>query len=287
MEYRTYKDDVSLSVIGCGGVLLMGYDQDASDRIVSECRDHGVTYFDVAPSYGDGEAEMRMGPALEPYRKECFLACKTTKRDAEAASAEFYQSLDRLRTDHFDLYQLHAIFSVKEDVDAAFAPGGVMEFLIKRKAEGRIRYLGFSAHSTEAALAALARYPFDSVLFPLNYACFLSNGFGKEILETATRQGAACMALKALARQQWQPGDARREQSKCWYEPHEDPELLRLAARWTLSQQVTAIVPSGELYQFRHALEAAEGPLGPLSTEEQQKLTADLASLSPIFPQQG
>lgn len=285
MEYRKYKDDVTLSVVGCGGVLLMGYDQKDADGIVSECADHGINYFDVAPSYGDGEAEILMGPALEAYRKRSFLACKTNKRSAEEGAFEFRQSLERLRTDYFDLYQLHGIFHTDADVDAAFKKGGVMDFLIERKKEEQIRYLGFSTHSTEAAVRAMDRYDFDSILFPVNYACFLKNGFGKEIFTAAAAKNAACLALKAMARQEWQPGDERRDSSKCWYEPLEDPRLLRLAVRWTLSQPVTAIVPSGELFQFRHALEVAtEETIESLSEEEFAELTADLGNLQPIFP---
>ncbi len=284
MEYRTYKDQDSLSVIGCGGVLLLGYDQRESDRIVSEAVDQGINYFDVAPSYGNGEAEMRMGPALEPYREDCFLACKTMERSADKAAFEFKQSLKRMRTDHFDLYQLHAIFHTDKDIDAAFSKGGVMELLIRKKEEGQIRYLGFSAHSSAAALAAMDRYPFDSILFPLNYACYLKGGFGKEILQAAEARGIARLGLKAMARQEWQIGDARREGNKCWYEPHFDPEMIKLAIRWTLSQPITAIVPSGEILQFSTAVELAQEPIKPLSEEEFGVLTADLEELYPMFP---
>lgn len=66
-------------------------------RTVGAAFDRGVTYFDVAPSYFDGEAEIKLGPALEPYRKKSFLACKTMKRDAAGARQELEQSLGRLK----------------------------------------------------------------------------------------------------------------------------------------------------------------------------------------------
>jgi aryl-alcohol dehydrogenase-like predicted oxidoreductase len=74
-------------------------------RTVGEAFDLCVNYFDVASSYFDGEAEMKLGPALEPYRKKSFLACKTMKRDAVGARQELEQSLGRLKTDQLDLYQ--------------------------------------------------------------------------------------------------------------------------------------------------------------------------------------
>ena len=101
--------------------MVSGVEQDHANRIVAEAVEKGVNYFDVAPSYGD--AEIKLGPALEPYRKDVFLACKTTQRTKEGAAAELKESLKRLRTDHLDLYQLHALSDVQKDVDAAFGPG--------------------------------------------------------------------------------------------------------------------------------------------------------------------
>ena len=83
-----------------------------------EAIDRGINYFDVAPSYGN--AEEQLGPALRPYRDNVFLACKTGRRDAAGAREEMEQSLRKMQTDHFDLYQLHAITS-DEDVAQAFA----------------------------------------------------------------------------------------------------------------------------------------------------------------------
>ncbi|MGB9605523.1 MAG: aldo/keto reductase, partial [Bryobacteraceae bacterium] len=99
---RRYRDDVELSIVGFGGIMLVGMEQAEANRLVAEAVDRGVNYFDVAPSYGDGEAETKLGPALEPYRKQVFLACKTQHRDAAGARRELGQSLRRLRTDHFD-----------------------------------------------------------------------------------------------------------------------------------------------------------------------------------------
>src|ERR1039458_4289620 len=66
---RTYNKDVSLSMIGFGGFVVVGMDQPGANRIVAEAVERGINYFDVAPSYGSGEAEEKLGPALEPHRK--------------------------------------------------------------------------------------------------------------------------------------------------------------------------------------------------------------------------
>lgn len=245
-----------LSLIGFGGIVVSGAEQDHANRVVAEFVEKGVNYFDVAPSYGD--AEVKLGPALEPYRKQCFLACKTNKRTAAEAKEEFARSLERLRTDHFDLYQLHSLTDVEKDVDASFAAGGVMEYLLEEKKQGRIKYLGFSAHSVAAALAALNRYEFDSVLFPVNFASWMDGDFGPQILKLAHERGAARLALKAMARGRWKEGDPRRQDfKKCWYEPLSEPREADLGLRFTLSQPVTSAIPPGDESLFRLAVDLA------------------------------
>lgn len=184
---------VAAGILGRGGV-----EQEHADRVVAQAVERRVNYFDVAPTYGD--TEIKLGPALEPYRKDVFLACKTTQRTKEGAAAELKESLRRLRTDHLDLYQLHAITDVQKDVDVAFGPGGAMEVFVEAKKQGQVRHVGFSAHSEEAALAAMERCDFDSILFPVNFATFYEGGFGPRVIEAARSKGMAILALKAMAR---------------------------------------------------------------------------------------
>lgn len=271
-----------LSVIGFGGIVVSGVEQDHANRVVAEFVEKGVNYFDVAPSYGD--AEVKLGPALEPYRKQSFLACKTTKRTAAEAKEEFERSLERLRTDHFDLYQLHSITDVEKDVDAAFAKGGVMELLIEEQKQGRIKYLGFSAHSVAAALAALNRFPFDSVLFPVNFASWMDGDFGPQILKLAYERGAARLALKAMARGRWNEGDPQRQQfKKCWYEPLAEPREADLALRFTLSQPVTSAIPPGDENLFRLAVDLAM-KFRAIDDKGEAELAAMAKGVNLIFP---
>ncbi len=279
-KFGNHSDE--LSVIGFGGIVVKDTDPADAARIVAESYEKGINYYDVAPGYGD--AEEKLGPALAPYRKNCFLACKTGKRERGPAEVEMARSMQRLQTDYFDLYQLHAITEVDKDVDAAFAPGGVMELLIEAKKDGRVRYLGFSAHSVEAAQAALDRYPFDSVLFPVNFASSLADGFGPQILKLAEEKGAARLALKALAKQSWPKGvDRPEEWKKCWYEPLSDPAQASLALRWTLNQPVTAAIPPGDVRLYRLAMDLAMKNLAPLSDAEQKELFALTGGLDPLF----
>jgi len=273
-----------LSIIGFGGIVVKDAEQEHANRVVAEAVEKGVNYFDVAPSYGD--AEVKLGPALEPYRKDMFLACKTQERTREGAAAEFAQSLGRLRTDYLDLYQLHAISDVEKDVDAAFAKGGAMEVFLEAKKQGQVRYLGFSAHSEEAALAAMDRYDFDTVLFPINFATFYEGDFGPRVIETAKSKGVARLALKAMARQRWPKDDPiRKDYRKCWYQPLTEPDEAKLGLYFTLSQPITAAIPPGEESLFRKALDLAMN-FRPVSLREKRKLQEMARSLNPIFRRQ-
>src|SRR5580765_5704880 len=160
LERRTLgRTGEKLSIIGFGGIVVMDATSAQAAERVGHAIDRGVNYFDVAPSYGN--AEDRLGPALEPYRKDVFLACKTTERDKAGAARELESSLRKMRTDHFDLYQLHAMTKL-EEFDTVFSAGGAMETFLEARKSGNVRFLGFSAHSVEAALALMDRFDFDT-----------------------------------------------------------------------------------------------------------------------------
>ena len=285
LPQRPYgKTGVKLSIIGFGGIVVMDAEQKHANRVVAEAFEQGVNYYDVAPTYGN--AELKLGPALEPYRKKVFLACKTHHRTRPGAQEELQQSLERLRTDHLDLYQLHALSDVKKDVDVVFSKGGAMEVFLEAKKAGKIRFLGFSAHTEEAALAAMDRYDFDSILFPVNFATMYKGKFGSRVIEKAKSKELAILALKAMARQQWPKDAPHREQySKCWYEPVTKPDIAELALRFTLSQPITAAIPPGEEPLFRLAVKLAMN-FKPLSKEDQGKIKILADGLDPIFTAQ-
>lgn len=269
----------ALSVVGFGGIVVNGEEPAAASRLVAQAVERGLNYFDVAPSYGN--AEERLGPALEPYRSSVFLACKTTNRTEEGASADLHQSLRRLRTDYFDLYQLHEVTKL-EDVDRIMGPGGAMEVLVKAREQGMARYLGFSAHSEEAALALLDRFEFDSILFPFNWVCWHQGHFGPRVLAKAQEKGVGILALKALAKRKWKEGEEQKW-PKCWYAPVDTPEEAALALRFALSRPITAAVSPSHAELLWWACDAAD-QFEPLSEEEEAKLARLSEGLDPIFP---
>lgn len=277
---RRFKSGVELSVIGFGGMIVVGLAQKEANQVVADAVSQGINYFDVAPQYGEGEAEEKMGPALQPYREDVFLACKTLQRDAQGAREELDRSLRRLRTDHFDLYQFHAIVTM-EEVERIFGPGGAIETFIRAHEEGKVRFIGFSAHSAEAALAMMDRFDFDSILFPINFVCYAQGGVGPQVVERAKEKGVARLALKAMAHGPW-PEGAERKYPKCWYLPLDDREAALNALRFTLSEGVTAIIPPGDERLYRLALELTDS-LEPLTAKEREELLSSTRGWQPLF----
>jgi aryl-alcohol dehydrogenase-like predicted oxidoreductase len=275
------KTGEELSIVGFGGIVVMNEDPGASANIVSEAVDRGVNYFDIAPSYGN--AEDRLGPALAPYRNRCFLACKTDGRLKDDSRADLEDSLRRLKTDHFDLYQFHALTKMS-DLDKVLGPGGAMETAEAAKKEGKIRYIGFSVHSQETAVAAMNRYPFDTILFPLNFVLYTQAGFGPQILETARQKQIGILCLKSMAKTVW-PADQQKNHPsdpKCWYKPAAFPNEASLGLRWTLGHPITAAIPPGEERYLRLAMDVAQN-YKPLDATEEQALLKGAPGVEPIF----
>ncbi len=267
-----------LSILGFGSFMLNGMTPEAAGRAVREAFQAGINYFDVAPTYG--VAQERLGPALEPYRKQVFLACKTTQRRQSKAAEELDSSLKQLRTDHFDLYQLHAVTTIK-DVETIFSPDGAIHAFEAARKAGKVRFLGFSAHSVEAALALMERFDFDTILFPVNFATWHAGNFGPQVLARAREKNMGILALKAMAKGPW-PKGAERFAANCWYEPLLDPTEALLALRFTLSHPVTAAVSPAHEPCLRLALKLT-AQFTPLTSTEAEALKQKAAKTGLIF----
>lgn len=274
MQHRTLgRTGMSAGIFAFGGIVVDKTPQVEADNIVAEAVDAGINYFDVAPSYG--QAQDILGPALKPFRKNSFLACKSLCRDKAGMQSELHASLKALQTDYFDVYQLHEIKSLDE-VEQVFAPGGAMEALQAAKQDGLARYIGFSAHQEDAALAILERFDFDTMLFPINWALMIKKGMGTRLLKIAAQRNMGRLALKSLAHGPKESPDDGFE--KCWYRPIFDNDTLaELALRFTLSQDVHVAVSPGDVRMLRKGIAIMQkygGNPPPLSEAEYNTLNA-------------
>jgi predicted aldo/keto reductase-like oxidoreductase len=274
------KTGEELSIIGFAGIVVMDNSPSYANNIVAEAVDRGINYFDVAPTYGN--AQERLGQAIQPYRDKVFLACKEEDWTKEGSAKLLEESLRLLRTDHVDLYQFHAL-SKMSDLEQIFGPNGAMATFEAAKKAGKLRFIGFSAHSVEVALAAMDRYPFDTILFPINFVLYSQAKFGPQVLERARQKGMGIMALKGMAKTTWSASAKdNHPHPKCWYEPAAFPDEAALGLRWTLSQPITGAIPPGDERYFRLGMEVGQN-FQPITEPEQQRLIAGATGVNPIF----
>lgn len=192
-----------MSIIGLGGFHL-GKAKTIAEAvgIVHEAIDAGVNFLDNAWEYHDGESERRMGRAIADRRDSVFLMTKvcTHGRDAAVAVRQLEESLRRLRTDHLDLWQVHECV-YDNDPERHFARGGVVEALGRAKAQGKVRYVGFTGHKDpQIHLWMLSfDFPFDACQLPLNGLDARFRSFQAHVLPELARQGIAAIGMKSSA----------------------------------------------------------------------------------------
>jgi len=281
MKKRTLgRTGERLSIVGFGGIIVQHERPKDAAEYVSMAVDRGINYFDISPTYGN--AQERLGPALKSYRSNIFLACKTKLREKNEATRELYVSLKKLKTDYFDLYQLHAV-STLEEVEKIMGPKGALKAFIEAKEKGIIRHIGFSAHTEEAALALMSYYDFDSILFPITWVCWLKDGFGPKVLKRAKQKNMGILALKALAKRAWEK-DEEKEWTKCWYAPVDNFDEASLALRFALSKPVTAAIAPGHAELLWWACDIAD-KFKPITEEETKMLKKRVKINNSITPQ--
>ena len=275
------RTGMTVSVVGFPGLVLTKHDQEKCTAALHSAFDRGVNLFDVAPAYGDGDAETKMGIGLQGLdRGKYYLTCKTKKRDKAGAQMELDRSLQRLKTDHFDLYQLHHLVRPAEVTDALGAEGAI-EMALKAKKEGKIKFIGFSAHTTKGALQALKAFKFDTVMFPINFVEYYLRDFGKEVLALADERGAGVISIKPISWGTW-PKEGQRTR-EWWYNSVEEARQVELAMRFVLSQKgVATALPTSFLDLLDKTIAAAK-VFKPLDGEAEAELKQMAANRESIF----
>jgi predicted aldo/keto reductase-like oxidoreductase len=222
-----------------------------------------------------------MGIGMEGMdRDKIFLSCKTKRRDRAGAKEELDRSLKRLKTDRFDLYQLHCLFEPDEVKQALDKKDGAIATILDAQKAGIIRHIGFSAHTTRSALAALKSFEFDTVMFPINFVELSTIGMGADVLDLAQKQGAGIIAIKPISTGAWPEGT--KPDGAWWYRWPEQQDDLGLLLRWTLSQtNVASGIPCSFFPQLDMCIKAAKAfaPISEAELTNLQTLTADCISL--------
>ena len=219
---------------------------------------HGVNHIDTANSYG--QSETLLGPVLPRYRDQFFLATKTGERTAAKAREHLHRSLDLLRTDHLDLWQMHCLVDEPE-WEVAFGPGGVVEAFEEAKAQGLTRFLGITGHGVQTSAMhrrSLARFDFDAVLLPYNYAMMQNAQYAADfeaLVRVCAERNVAMQTIKAIARGPW--GD-QPHNYHTWYAPLSAQADIDAAAAYVLRRPQLFLNTTSDLGLLKKTLEAAE-----------------------------
>lgn len=249
MEYRRLgRLGHQSSVLIFGAAALGEVTQEVADAALEQALEAGINHVDTAASYGD--AEVRIGATLPAWRDRVFLATKTGDRDAEGAWASINRSLERLRTDHLDLIQLHEV-GARDTLDRVTAPGGALEALVRAREEGIVTGIGITGHGHTAPathLEALRRFDFDTVLTPLNERLWRVPGYAADYTALADEVAAgdrALMTIKMIAKRPYRAGERRLH---TWYEPFTEQEYITAALAWLLNghPEVAGLCTAGE-----------------------------------------
>ncbi|HZU03070.1 MAG TPA: aldo/keto reductase [Ktedonobacteraceae bacterium] len=265
-----------------GAAALSHVTQEEADRTLEVLLQYGVNHIDVAASYGD--AELRIAPWLQQYRKQFFLATKTGMRTAKEAKEELHRSLERMRVDYVDLWQLHNLVDPIE-WDIALSPGGAIDAAIEAKQQGLIRAVGVTGHGLQIAAThrrSLERFDFDSVLLPYNYITMQSPYYAENfnaLVATCQQRNVAVQTIKSIAYRPWM---GRPHTHDTWYEPLEDQKEIDLAVHWVLSRPGIFLNTVGDIHLLPKVLDAASRfQTGP-TDEEMQAMVAQL-NIEPLF----
>lgn len=240
-----------------GAAAFWGTPQEEANKTLDLLLEYGVNHIDTAASYGD--AELRLGPWLKHHRDQFFLATKTEKRTYQEAKEELHRSLDLLKTDHVDLWQMHFLVN-PEEWETAMGPGGVLEAFIEAREQGLTRFLGVTGHNTNVAemhLKSLEQFDFDSVLLPYNPTMMQNPQYAadfEQLTAVCQEKNVAVQTIKALAKGPW--GDKPKTHTT-WYEPFSTQAEIDLAVQWVLSRPGVFLNTAGDTTLLRMVLDAA------------------------------
>lgn len=261
------KTGATVAILGVGGSHLGGMkDEKEATRVVHEALDAGLDFFDNAWEYHDGESERRLGKALEGKRNKAFVMTKvcTHGRDAKIAMQQLEESLNRLKTDHLDLWQVHECV-YESDPELHYQAGGVLEALAQAKKQGKVRFVGFTGHKHPSIhLEMLQRgFAFDTVQMPLNAFDASYRSFQKQVVPAAQQRGMGVIGMKSLG------GHGKAIQ--------QGVITAAEALRYALSLPLSTLVSGIDSLEILHQNLAVARGFAPMKQEEMDALVARLA----------
>lgn len=192
MEYVTLgKTGLKISRLGFGGIPIQRVDAETTTKLMHSLVEKGINYIDTARGYTVSESYL--GEALEGIRDHFVLATKSMARTKEAMAKDIDISLNNLRTDYIDLYQVHN--PSMEQLDTVMAPDGALEALMEAKEAGKIGHIGLTAHSLAVFEKALTLPWVETIMFPYN----IVEKQGEDLIKQCQEKNIGFIDMKPLA----------------------------------------------------------------------------------------
>ncbi len=265
-----------------GAWALQSATEAEADRTLEVLLQYGVNHIDTAASYG--VAEILIGPWMDRQRHRFFLATKTGERTRQRAREELLYSLERLRGEWVDLWQLHNLVEPSE-WEVALGSGGALEAAIEAREQGLVRFIGITGHGTTAPAMhkrSLERFDFDSVLLPYNYLMMQNPQYAADfeaLIAVCQERNVALQTIKSIARGTC--GDEPPD-FNTWYRPLEDQADIDRAVHWVLSRPGVFLNTVGDMHLLPKVLDAASRLQKAPSDEEMREQVARL-EMRPAF----
>jgi len=265
-----------------GAAALWDVSEKEAEETYNLLKKYEINHIDVAQSYG--KAESRVGPWMKRDRDSFFLATKTDKRTKKEALEELYQSLEKLKTDHIDLWQFHCLIEENE-WKIAMNEGGVLEAAIEAKNKGLIKYIGVTGHGINAPrmhYKSLMKYDFDSVLFPYNFIMMQNQNYSDDVnnlISLCKERNVAIQTIKSLAR-----GPVKEDINPytTWYKPLTSEAGIAKSVNWVLKNPNVFLNSTGDITLLPILLKKASEPLFSPSDEDMKALVSS-QGIEPLF----
>ena len=242
-----------------GAYALSNATQDEADRVLELLLEHGVNHIDTARMYGN--AEKLVGSWMKKHRDEFFIATKSRSRAYEGAWKDLRHSLELLKVDHVDLWQMHGLTN-QMGWEKVMGSGGALEAFIEARDKGLVRYLGVTGHGNKVAamhLQSLERFAFDSVLLPYNYCQMQIPSYARDfdqLTRVCRQRNVAVQTMKAIAR--GPIGKQPRKYNTYFYEPLESQEAIDKSVHWAMGLEGSFVITAGDLQFVLRMLQSAE-----------------------------
>lgn len=271
------RTQAKVTILGLGTAPIGEARGDAqeAERIFGEVMDRGVNYIDTARGYGI--AEEVLGKLVPSRRDKLFLVTKVWVDNAAGAEKSLTQSLQFLKTDHVDLVHIHHLGG--KNLERVLGPDGVLEYLVKQKQAGKLRFIGMSGHANPwKYLRMLETKQIDVMMTVMNYADRNIYDFEGKVLPECRKQNVGVVAMKVYAGIK----GGFPNHSKGWVGCNTPPERLPQALAYALDLEgvSAAVIGPFTLEQAIQNIEFARR-YKPLTEAERADLLAFGKELAP------